>query len=133
MEQNFDNLSFPDDIFDWSHERLEEFLFPKSKPDSPDTPLKPDLVPPILVDFENFVTILKLGKLFQTCLKAKASKRTFFPKRLQRVRNIVETTPEFKPYLPWMLYISNCSKDTLLAKHLLTGDCHNCLYHKYEK
>ena len=125
------STDFPDDIFDWSDDRLADFLFPKTSP-KPDTPPNPNLIAPVLVDFENFTSILRLGKLLATCVKPKVSRKTFFPKRLQRVRRIVEAHDEFRTFLPWFLYLSTCSKETLQAKGLVSSDCQNCLYRKYE-
>ena len=134
MDPIFDKFTdIPDDIFDWNNEHLEEFLFPKPKPTNLDDSLDPNLVPPILINFESFSTILKLGKLFSTCLKPKNSKRTFYPKRLNRIQKVVENNHAFKPFLPWILYLGTCSKDTLQNTGILTSECASCELRKYEK
>ena len=91
----------PDDIFDWSEEKLASFLFPPPLPFT--GKVNPILVPTILIDFENFLSELMLVTLLSSILKPKSSRRNFYPKRLQRVQKIVEKNPEFKNFLPWML------------------------------
>ncbi len=45
----------PDDIFDWSDEKLASFLFPPPLPST--GKVNPILVPTILIDFENFLSV----------------------------------------------------------------------------
>ena len=119
----------PDDTFDWSDEKLASFLFP---PPLPSTGKVPILVPPILIDFDNYLSVLRLGTPVSSILKLKSSQKTFHPKHLQRVKKIVERNPEFKNFLPWMLTIMDSSEAFLSDQKILNVNCKKCLYFKYE-
>ncbi len=127
---NMSPRDIPDDIFHWSDENLAPSLFPPPLPST--GKVNPILVPPILIDFDIFLSVLRLGTLLSSILKQKSSQKSFYPKRLQRVKKLLKETQIIGILLPWMLTLMDSSKAFLSDQKILNVNCGKCLYFKYE-
>ena len=91
------------DIFDLTDEELSAFL-----------ELPPKINPPQLiasskdihrmedVNLGSLLITAEFVLLFKTTLKGRGSKKTFYPKRLKRVKDIVNSTEKFNGFITYL-------------------------------
>lgn len=120
-------------ILDWTDAELAAFL-----------ELPNEIIPPqdlahssegncfIDSNLTNLLVTVDFIILFKSTIRPKASRKTFFAKRLQKVQEIVETQNKFTGFRPYFRYLITLSKSDPKIQRFMLDQCTECLYSFYK-